>query len=271
MKNYTFIIIITFIMSFHAWANDEKMVLVYTFVGEGFVHDNIPYSAEAIQKLGSENNFLVDVRRHPSVFHRDSLEKYDAIIFSNTNKEAFLNNEQRLAFKRYIQAGGAFVGIHGASTSEPDWPWFVSMVGGRFIRHPKFQEYTLKVIDETHPSTEFLEETWEWEDECYFMDHLNPSMHVLLAADLSTVNDEKKVEYPGTTFGRLFPAAWYQYYDGGKQWYTALGHAPESYKHPLFLKHILEGILWAIADTRLDYTKARADKIVMTKDNSSGY
>lgn len=267
MKKSTFLILFACVMSIQISARDKKHVLVYTFTGEGYVHENVAYSAKAIEKLGMENGFTVDVRNHPGILHEDSIKKYDAIIFSNTNEQAFLNDGQRLAFKRYIQAGGAFVGIHGASTSEAHWPWYVSMVGGTFVRHPKFQKYTLTVIDESHPSTAFIKGDWEWEDECYFMDHLNPAMNVILAANLTTVDDEKKNEYPGTTFGHLFPAAWYQYYDGGKQWYTALGHDPKSYEDPVFLKHILEGILWAVSDTHIDYSKAKADKIYLKEKN----
>lgn len=262
---YGLILILLTLFMTQMTANDKKQVLVYTFAGDGYVHENIAKSAEAIIKLASENNFDVVHRNNPDVFSEDSLKKFDAIVFSNTNEEAFLTNDQRLAFKRYIQAGGAFVGIHGASTSEAHWPWFVSMVGGTFVRHPKFQEYTLEVIDKTDPSTKHIPDRWVWSDECYFMDHLNPAMHVLMVADLTTVQDDKKEEFPGTIFGDYFPAAWYQYYDGGKQWYTALGHAPDSYDDPVFLKHILQGILWAIKDTKLDYSKATATQVVVGK------
>lgn len=263
MKLKIILILFAITASIQIKGNASKKILVYTFVGEGYVHDNISHSEKAIQKLGRENGFQVDIRRNPEVFHQDSIKIYDAIVFANTNEQAFLRDEQRLAFKRYIQAGGAFVGIHGASTSEAQWPWFVSMVGGTFVRHPKFQQYKLKVIDKVHPSTSFIRKDWLWEDECYFMNYLNPAMHVLLAADLSTVVDDKMDDYPGKTFGDLFPAAWYQFFDGGKQWYTALGHDPKSYEDPVFLNHILEGILWAIKDTELDYSKARARKIIL--------
>ncbi len=265
MKLNIAFVFLAFVLSFPVKGNESKRILVYTFVGEGYIHDNIPHTEKAIEKLGRENGFEVDIRRSPTVFHQDSIKMYDAIVFANTNEQAFLNNDQRLAFKRYIQAGGAFVGIHGASTSEAHWPWFVSMVGGTFVRHPKFQEYNIKVIDQEHPSTSFISEEWQWKDECYFMNYLNPAMHVLLAADLTTVVDDKKDDYPGKTFGHLFPAAWYQFFDGGKQWYTALGHDPKSYEDPVFLRHILEGILWAIEDTEVDYSKVRAQTIILNQ------
>jgi type 1 glutamine amidotransferase len=122
------------------------------------------------------------------------------------------------------------------------------MQGGLFLRHPPLQEFDIKVIDRQHVSTAHLPETWKWEDECYYIHHLNPDIHVLLAADLRTVEDELKDEYPGTTFGDYIPLAWYHNFEGGRQWYTALGHKIEYYDDPLFREHLEGGILWILSD-----------------------
>ena len=116
-------------------AEDEKKVLVFTRNGEGYVHDNIAASVDAIKKLGKENNFQVDVSDTPSVFLESNLKQYDALIFSNTNNEVFDTDEQKLAMIRYVEAGGGFVGIHSACATERDWPWFQQMVGGKFVPH----------------------------------------------------------------------------------------------------------------------------------------
>ncbi|MBN2413453.1 ThuA domain-containing protein [candidate division KSB1 bacterium] len=226
----------------------EKRVLIYTKNGEGYVHDNISASVDALVAICNTNGILTDVTDNPSVFTIDKLKTFRAVIFSNTNNEAFDTDEQRDAFLLFIQGGGGFVGIHSACCSERDWPWFWAMLGGRFVRHPKFQPFTIKIIDHNHPSTEFLNDTWAWEDECYFMDNLNPDIHVLLAADLTTVDDPDRQDYPGKTFGDLFPLAWYHEYDGGRQYYTALGHQIEHYSDPQFLKHLEGGLLWTIRE-----------------------
>ncbi|MDN5211708.1 PmoA family protein [Fulvivirgaceae bacterium BMA12] len=225
----------------------QKRVLVYTKNGEGYVHENIPYSIAAIKKLGKENGFLVDASDDPGVFTDKNISRYDALIFSNTNNEVFDTQEQRDVFKRYIQSGGAFVGIHSACGSERSWPWFWKVLGGKFHRHPPRQDFDVKILDKDHPSTRFLPDTWHIkDDECYYMKHLNPDIHVLAAADLNTVKDDKKAEYPGEVFGDSFPTTWCHEFDGGRQWYTALGHKPEHYEDPLLLKHILGGIFWAL-------------------------
>ena len=226
-----------------------KKVLLYTKNGEGFVHDNIPASIQGIQKLADENGFEVVASEDPGMFTAEKLKPFDVLIFSNTNNNIFDTKEQEEAFQNYIQSGGRFVAIHSASGSERDWPWFWRNLGGKFFRHAQRQDFDVKVIDKANPSTEFLPDTWSIkEDECYYLDHLNPDIHVLVVSDLTTVEDEKRAEYPGDTFGNTFPTTWCHTTDGGRQWYTSLGHRPEQYFDPMFMRHILGGIQWVLEE-----------------------
>ena len=224
----------------------QKRVLVYTKNGKGFVHTNIANSVESLKKIGILNNLIVDVSEDPSVMTSEKLAKYNCLVFSNTNNEIFETEEQRRAFVSYIHNGGAFVGIHIASGSERNWPWFHEMIGGLFKRHPAFQSFEIKVIDKNHPSTVMLPEIWKKEDECYFMTELNPNSHVLLAADLRTVIDTEKEVYPGRVLGDYLPLAWCHQFEGARVFYTALGHADKDYLDPLFIKHLTGSILWVL-------------------------
>lgn len=228
----------------------QKSLLVYTRNGEGFVHDNIEASVEALKKLALKNDYLIQVTDSPNFFTAENLADIDCIIFSNSNNEAFTKQAQRDAFKNYIQSGGGFVGIHSASGSERNWPWFWAMVGGKFVRHPELQPFELKVVDTNHASTNFLGETWQWEDECYYLNHLNPDIHVLLAADLRTLKDDTKQDFHKNRFGNYTPIAWVHEYDGGKQFYTALGHKSEHYSNLTFLQHIEGGIKWVLGEEK---------------------
>ena len=77
----------------------EKKILVYTRNytpdGKGYVHDNIKASVAAIRKMGKENGFAVDVSDDPNVFTDANLKQYKALVFSNSNNEAFATDEQR--------------------------------------------------------------------------------------------------------------------------------------------------------------------------------
>jgi len=232
-------------------AAERRRVLVYTrnYVtnGKGYVHENIPFAVDAIKKIGSESGFDVDVSEDPAVFTSDNLKKYAAIVFCNSNNEAFETVSQRDAFRRYIRGGGGFVGIHSAAGSEREWPWFWQLLGGKFHHHPKIQPLEIRVVEADHPATRDLPSTFTWEDECYFLDNLNKKTKPLLVVDPNKVDDSKKKEYPGDDrFGNAMPLAWYHEFEGGRSFYTSLGHKKEHYQEPILVKHIRGGILWAM-------------------------
>ena len=102
-------------------------VLVYTKNGKGYIHDNIPNAVKCIQKLGKENGFAVDVSDTAIVFTEDNLKQYSMLIFPSTNNDVFDTDAQRTAFRRYIEAGGGFVGIHSVTGTERNWTWFKMM------------------------------------------------------------------------------------------------------------------------------------------------
>ncbi|GAC1425568.1 MAG: hypothetical protein NVSMB7_01970 [Chitinophagaceae bacterium] len=207
-------------------------------------------------KLGQENNFDVDTSSNAERFTEDTLKKYSAIIFLNTTDTAdvLLNNYQENAFQRYIEAGGGFVGIHAATDAGYHWGWYTRLVGAVFNGHPEQQQATLHVVDKNDISTKHLPEPWVRKDEWYNFRNLNKEVHVLLTID------EKS--YKGGTNGDNHAMAWYHDYDGGRAWYTELGHTDESYSDPNYLKHILGGIKYAMGDNKeLDYSKVTAQRI----------
>ncbi|PVD51355.1 ThuA domain-containing protein [Terrimonas sp.] len=236
------------------WKNIS--VLVYTKNGKGYIHDNRAACTAAIQEIGKQQGFKVDVSDDAASMTEDNLKKYTLVIFNNTNNETFDTDEQKVAFMRYVQAGGGFVGIHSATGSERQWPWFKRLIGASFLRHAKHQPFKEIIIDDTHPSTSFLPKIWQRDDECYFFKEYNPDIHVLIVHDLPPLDDKDKPAYYG---GTSSPSVWCHEFDGGRQWYTSLGHDSATYAEPEFQKHILGGIIWVIGKNKpLDYSKARA-------------
>lgn len=225
-------------------------ILIYTKNGQGYVHDNIAASVDCLKKICAANGWTYEATDDASVF--DSAEKvktFDVLVFSNTNNETFDTDDQRKVFQEYIRGGGGFVGIHSACGSERNWPWFWANLGGKFVYHPPFQKFDIEVIDKTHPSTAHLPNIWKWEDEFYYVNELNPRITVLLAGDLRTVQCDRKNHYPGRTFGDTFPLAWCQEFDGGRQWYTSLGHSIRDYRDANYIRHLEGGIRWAMSKT----------------------
>jgi type 1 glutamine amidotransferase len=244
-------------------ALNNKKVLVYTKNGTGFVHDNIAATVKCIQQLGMANGFKVDVSDDPAIYTDQNLKQYTLLIFASTNNSVFDTDAQRLAFRRYIEAGGGFVGIHSAVGTERNWTWFKQMLGGSFAWHPPHQKFTVKFIDPSHPSVQSLPITWEppLGDECYFLKEFYPGIKVTAVHDIATLNPRDSViikKYAGS-FGTLIPAEWYQRFDGGNIWITTLGHDKEYYSRADFTAHLLDGIRSVAAVTqKLDYTRAYA-------------
>ncbi len=222
----------------------------YTPDGKGYVHDNIAASVAAIRKMGDEAGFAVDEVDAPGVFTDESLRQYAALVFANSNNEAFSDDAQRDAFKRYIEAGGGFVGIHSASGSERDWPYFWSVLGGKFAAHPHQQAFTVRVVDPDFAAAKGLPAQFTWTDECYFLDHLNPDIHPVLVTDRTKLSTLEPMTIDVTKFSVDLPLAWYQTFDGGREFYLALGHNKEDYENPLLYGIIKNGILWAMKPGR---------------------
>jgi len=205
----------------------------------GFRHDAIPDGIAAVQKLGQDHNFTVDATEDAGAFSDTNLAKYQVVIFMSTTGDV-LDNTQQAAFERYIRAGGGYAGVHAASDTEYAWSWYGSLVGAYFKQHPATQQATVKVEDPAHPSTQGLPTLWSRTDEWYdYQTNPRSAVHVLAALD------EKS--YTGGTMGPDHPITWCQDYDGGRSWYTGLGHRPELYRDPTFLAHLEKGLRYAVS------------------------
>ncbi len=242
----------------------EQFIRVLVFSKtEGYRHASIEPGIEAIRGLGQKYGFTVDATEDAEYFTQENLRQYNVIIFLSTSGDVF-DEAQQLEFQRWIQAGGGFVGIHSATVTEYDWPWYNELAGGYFASHPPgVSEAVIERVDAEHPSTKPLPDEWVRTDEWYNFRKLIPDTHKLLNLD--------EESYEGGDMGNNHPIAWYREFDGGRAWYTALGHTSESYSEPLFLEHVWGGIKYAAGpQAAVDYSRPgvapaenRFEKIVL--------
>lgn len=250
-------------------SNNEKCfkrLLVFSKTS-GFRHASIKDGKIALQKLAAEHNYAIDFTEDANVFTDANLARYDAVVFLLTTG-TILNDNQKAAFERYIRAGGGYVGVHSASDTEYAWSWYGGLVGAYFDRihgHSKVVKATIYVTDRTHPSTMMLPAVWIRTDEWYnFATNPRGKVNVLMTIDERT--------YKGGTMGDDHPIAWYHAYDGGRAWYTALGHTSASYYEPLFLGHLWGGVIYASSGRQRAiaiYQVKETQDIVVLKDNMS--
>jgi len=219
----------------------------------GYRHESIDSGKVALMRLGAANGMQVDTTEDASRFNEDSLKQYAAVIFLSTT-ENVLDRAQEIDLQRFIQAGGGFVGIHAAADTEYDWAWYGRLVGAYFKSHPDQQDATLRVADAKDAATAHLPAKWKRRDEWYNYKSFAPGLQVLLTLDESS--------YTGGENDGNHPISWKHEVDGGRAWYTGLGHTNESYADSLFLKHVLGGIQYAVGTPRkgLDYGKATAQR-----------
>lgn len=214
-------------------------------VPEKWHRDAIPAAKESFQRMALHHQFSLTWSEDPAVLETD-LAKYAAIVFFNTPSEA-LNDIQRLRFENYIHGGGGFVGVHMATATKREWPWYEQLVGRSFRIHPYVQTAVLHVVDRNFPATMGVPDRWVWTDEWYEFDaDLVPDLRAVLTVDESTY-DPTRI-WPGqhsTGMGAFHPIAWYHTFAGGRVFVTALGHMPELYRDPVFVAHLYGGIYWA--------------------------
>lgn len=223
----------------------QRRVLVYTRNGVGYVHANIPASVEALKRIGAEAGFAVDATEDPAVFSPANLKRYAVIVFDNSNNEIFSRDEQRDALKGFVEHGGGVVGIHSAIGSERNWPWFAEMMGGRFRWHPVEQDFTVQVSEPKFPVVHGLEPRFTVHDECYFNVLLNSDLHPVLVTDRTALAGLDKAPEPVTNFPDPLPLAWWHTFDGGREFFVALGHEPSVYAEPWFDGILRQALIWA--------------------------
>jgi cytochrome c len=242
-----FLLLIVCTMLLQSCSQEKPRILVFSKT-KGYRHESITAGKAALIKMGAEKGFEVDTTEVSDVFVEDSLKKYQAVVFLSTTGDV-LNQAQQNEFMRFIQAGGGYVGIHAAADTEYDWWWYGKLVGAYFLSHPQQQEAKfIKVKDFGKGTT--LPATWVRKDELYNYKKISPEINVLFNLD--------ETSYKGGENGANHPIAWYHDFDGGRSFYTGMGHTNESYVDPLYLDHVYQGILYAMGETKLDWSKAKA-------------
>jgi uncharacterized protein len=235
---------VTFSQTTFSQSKQFKVLLITTT--QGWHHESIHAGVLAIQQLGQRNFFDVELLHNPNGFNDAFVAQFKVIIFLNTTGDIFDSTKQKV-MERFIQSGKGYVGIHSASDTEYDWEWYNRLVGRMFHIHPAIQTAKLNVLDPTFPGIMGFEQAGLWTDEWYeFGPEKVSDLNYILSIDETSYNP--KAEWgakKAVGMGKLHPMSWYHTFDGGRSFYTALGHMPAMFSNPVFLNHINAGIYWA--------------------------
>ncbi|MEM8594410.1 MAG: ThuA domain-containing protein, partial [Pseudomonadota bacterium] len=176
-----------------------------------------------------------------------ALDKYDAVVLLNTTGD-FLDDQQQSELQRFVRAGGGVVGVHAAADAEVDWPWYSDMIGAKFTNHPfVYGPSTIKIEDLTDVSTAGFSgrqvNEFVLKDEIYNFDKSprDTGSHIILTLDES----RSFSMFPKHSMGDDHPISWKKEYDGGRFFYTSLGHSSRSWLNIDFMHHLMGGVRWA--------------------------
>ncbi|MBJ7880521.1 ThuA domain-containing protein [Gelidibacter salicanalis] len=233
----TGILIVLFVQLVQSQQRVAK-ILVFSKT-QGFKHKSIPSGIKLMSDLAKQHKWQIHFSEDSNIFNSDSLKDYNVVVFLNTTGN-ILNDYQQNDFKKFIANGNGFVGIHAATDTEKDWPWYNEMIGATFTSHPKVQDATLKIDTSIqHPSITHLKESEVFNDEWYnFKNPVGRHINVLASLDESS--------YEGKRMNtENHPITWYHHYDGGRIFYTGLGHTNEAYEDERFKKIIIGAVQWA--------------------------
>ncbi len=238
-------------------ANFEKPKVLVFSKTEGYRHASIEAGKTAFEKMAAEKGFDVEFTEDAGKFTNASLKQFNAVVFLNTTGDV-LNNEQQEEFERYIQAGGGWLGIHSATDCEYEWPWYGRLAGAYFLDHPNpknVQTGKFYVVEKDNSATKGMPDEFERTDEFYSFKQISPAINVMVKIDESS--------YQGGRNGKDHPMSWFQEFDGGRSFYTAMGHTDASFSEPLFLNHIWAGLHYVMGGDNpkpLDFSKAKPEE-----------
>lgn len=219
-----------------AKAQDTKLhVLVFSKTAK-FRHKSIPKGVETFASLAIKYNWSVDYSEDSGKFD-STLFAYDVLVFLNTTGD-ILNDKQQMVMQEFFARGKGFVGIHAASDTEHEWPWYIEMVGAEFESHPKIQNASLTMSDNYTPFFGKEAKARKTTDEWY-----NFKKPVCAHANVLSSVDESS--YEGGKMNGNHPITWFHHYEGGRVFFTGLGHTNEQFDDEKFLDELSKGVMWA--------------------------
>ncbi|KAJ4324082.1 hypothetical protein N0V84_004048 [Fusarium piperis] len=206
----------------------------------GYRHECVPVAIAALRALGDRTRlFTLDATEDAGILTPDTLSAYATVIFLH-NTGPFLDNAQFAALQSYVRAGGGFVGVHAAASGNKESEWYGRLIGAHFDHHPAPEEGTLLIEDAGHEiMSGSSDRERQWIDEWYnFKTHPrdNANLHVLVRGDTSS--------FRGGRMGDDHPLVWCQDFEGGRSFYTALGHFDEAYEDEWFISQLEKAIIW---------------------------
>lgn len=240
------------VIAFYTGKNDQAHV--------SYVHE----ANKWLPKMAAKYNFSYDSTSNWSNMNANFLAQYQVVLFLDTRPE---DPEQRIAFQKYIENGGGWMGFHfsafalAKSTYPDNWDWYhQTFLGSGSYGSNTWRPTSaiLRVEAPKHPATKNLpvtfksspNEWYRWQNDL----RKNPDIDILLAVDstsfpLGTGPKAHEIWHSG-----YYPVAWSN--KKYKMIYVNMGHNDIDYENhtnkdlsltfdnEIQNKFIIDGLLW---------------------------
>lgn len=167
--------------------------------------------------------------------------------------EVLFSEAQQNAVMDFLAEGKGVIGAHSALDAFYAWDEYKEMVGGGlFVSHPWTQSVRIEIEEKDNPAVAHFGDSFSIRDEIYVLDE-NPRMNakVLMSIDMSSVDPEGDSR---GSYRNDYPISWVKEYNGGKVFYTKLGHFPDVWTTPDFVQHLLQGMRMAAGRIDADFS-----------------
>jgi uncharacterized protein len=203
----------------------------------------------ALAAIAKSRGWSAFFTENGAVFNSTDLSRFQAAVWNNTSGDV-LTPDQKQAFRNYMENGGGFVGIHGAG-GDPryEWRWYVeTLIGAEFKGHPlhpQFQRAVIHIEDPNDVTMRELPTEWSRVDEWYSFEKGPRSKGAKVLATLDERTYSPKMFWKDIRMGADHPIIWKHCVGRGRAFYSALGHSASTYREPLHLKELENGMAWA--------------------------
>ncbi len=219
---------------------------VLAFYSTSVEPDHVLFAEGALKffsQVAEKNTFTFDSTTHWDDMNDSNLRKYNVVVWLNDEPS---KAEQKRAFQKYIENGGAWLGFHVAAYNDKDsnWPWFVDFLGGGafYINSWPPLPAKLTVDDRGHPVTMDLPGSFISPDNEWYIwkpsPRLNKDVRVLVTFDPSNY----PIGFKDVLTSGDLPVVWTN--TKYRMLYMNMGHGDKIFTSPIQNKLIEDGILW---------------------------
>ena len=176
----------------------------------------------------------------PDAYTAYEMDLENASDFPAAKSVMWMTEEQGLAIKNFVEAGGGFYPLHNSSHISLSSKNYRDVMGGAYFGHPPLRPFQVHATRNAHPITAGMK-PFIVNDEQHYVDYDKDPRYVILESEnLDGLTYENR--------GTKSPAGWAYDYGKGRVVFTAVGHTIHAMWNPQYLELQKRSIRWLLKD-----------------------